>query len=178
MHRSHMPDGHQLSQELGAASNWLSAVGLGDGVPPDVPVDKAAALAELCSNFDAVYKRAARSDAGASELLADAAIIRNLERATRERFELDIEVLRRKWAERLLRDTAAQDWIQEIVDVAVDGFALYRDLYDKFLKLAAERRAAAGEILRARPVAGEIDYAELSREHMARYPKIRAALAK
>jgi hypothetical protein len=32
--------------------------------------------------------------------------------------------------------------------------------------------------MRARPVTGEIDYAELSREHIARYPKIRAALAK
>jgi hypothetical protein len=33
-------------------------------------------------------------------------------------------------------------------------------------------------VLRARPVKGEIDYAELSREHLARYPKILAALAK
>lgn len=38
--------------------------------------------------------------------------------------------------------------------------------------------AKAGNIPRARPVEGEIDYPELSREHMARYPKIRAALAK
>ena len=33
-------------------------------------------------------------------------------------------------------------------------------------------------VLRARPVKGKIDYAELSREHLARYPKILAALAK
>ena len=33
------------------------------------------------------------------------------------------------------------------------------------------------EALRARPVKGTIDYAELSREHIARYPKIRARLA-
>jgi hypothetical protein len=32
-------------------------------------------------------------------------------------------------------------------------------------------------ILRARPVKGEVDHTALSREHMARYPKIRAALA-
>jgi len=37
--------------------------------------------------------------------------------------------------------------------------------------------AQGGDILRARPVEGEVDYAELSREHLARYPKIRAALA-
>jgi hypothetical protein len=42
----------------------------------------------------------------------------------------------------------------------------------------APRQPARDEVLRARPVKGEIDYAELIREHMARYPKIRAALAK
>jgi len=32
-------------------------------------------------------------------------------------------------------------------------------------------------ILRAKPVEGPVDHAALSREHMARYPKLRAALA-
>jgi hypothetical protein len=32
-------------------------------------------------------------------------------------------------------------------------------------------------IMPARPVEGEIDYAELSREHIARYPRIRTVLA-
>ncbi len=41
-----------------------------------------------------------------------------------------------------------------------------------------QQQAAAAEVLRARPVKGKIDYADLSREHLARYPKIRAALAK
>ena len=44
--------------------------------------------------------------------------------------------------------------------------------------LRREKKEKREEILRARPVSGEIDYPELSREHMARYPKIRAALAK
>lgn len=35
----------------------------------------------------------------------------------------------------------------------------------------------AGEISRAHPVEGKINYGELSREHLARYPKIRARLA-
>jgi hypothetical protein len=34
------------------------------------------------------------------------------------------------------------------------------------------------KVMRARPVKGEIDHAALSREFMARFPKIRAALAK
>jgi len=42
---------------------------------------------------------------------------------------------------------------------------------------ATPRKPAEGEVLRARPVKGKIDYAELSREHIARYPKIRARLA-
>lgn len=53
----------------------------------------------------------------------------------------------------------------------------------------ADQSAAAAEVSRpeeekqkkirhARPVAGEIDHEALSREFMARFPKIRAALAK
>ena len=41
-----------------------------------------------------------------------------------------------------------------------------------------QQQVAAPEAPRARPVKGKIDYAELSREHLKRYPKIRAALAK
>jgi hypothetical protein len=67
---------------------------------------------------------------------------------------------------------------RESIDLTAMWLAAHSELTDTLFKLAAERRAAAGEILRARPVAGEVDYAELSREHMARYPKIRAALAK
>jgi len=44
-------------------------------------------------------------------------------------------------------------------------------------KPAAKPRHEEKKILRARPVKGVIDYAELTREHMARYPKIRARLA-
>jgi hypothetical protein len=33
------------------------------------------------------------------------------------------------------------------------------------------------KVLRAKPAKGEVDWAELSREHIARYPKIRARLA-
>ena len=44
-------------------------------------------------------------------------------------------------------------------------------------KPAGKQHSDDKEILRARPVKGKIDYAELSREHIARYPKIRARLA-
>ena len=44
-------------------------------------------------------------------------------------------------------------------------------------KPTAKPRADERKILRALPVKGKVDYAELSRQHIARYPKIRARLA-
>jgi hypothetical protein len=40
------------------------------------------------------------------------------------------------------------------------------------------RKPEAAEVLRARPVKGEIDHRAVTREIMARFPKILAALAK
>jgi hypothetical protein len=48
----------------------------------------------------------------------------------------------------------------------------------KRAKKAREQQGATKEVLRARPVKGTIDHAALSKEFMARFPKIRAALAK
>jgi hypothetical protein len=74
-------------------------------------------------------------------------------------------------------DPEAHQLLQKAVNIAVGYAAGYRDVRDQLIKFDAEQRAAVGEVLRARPVEGEIDYAELSREHIVRYPKIRAALA-
>jgi len=48
---------------------------------------------------------------------------------------------------------------------------------DKDTAKPAKHHPDEKKILRARPVKGKIDYADLSREHIARYPKIRARLA-
>lgn len=45
-------------------------------------------------------------------------------------------------------------------------------------KATGERPASAEPILRARPVAGEVDHEALTREIIARFPKILAELAK
>ena len=45
-------------------------------------------------------------------------------------------------------------------------------------KISRDRAPEPKKILRAKPVEGEVDHAALSREHMARYPKIRASLAR
>jgi hypothetical protein len=51
------------------------------------------------------------------------------------------------------------------------------DKIEKPAKPRVLRRGVDAKSLRAKPVKGEVDWAELSREHIARYPKIRARLA-
>lgn len=75
-------------------------------------------------------------------------------------------------------ETGVQQLLRDSIDFLEGWLAHYRSLHEMLLRHLAERQAAAKQVLRARPVAGEIDYAELSREHIARYRKIRAALAK
>jgi hypothetical protein len=76
----------------------------------------------------------------------------------RDRFEAEVQ--------QLLRDG---------IEVLEGWLAFYHGLYAMLARQAEELRLR--KVLHARPVRGEIDYAELSREHIARYPKIRAALA-
>jgi hypothetical protein len=73
--------------------------------------------------------------------------------------------------------TEGQRYIQELLEFSRGWLALYQKVGEELLKLAAERRPA-DQVLRARPVEGEIDHLALSREFMARYPKLRAALAR
>ena len=51
-------------------------------------------------------------------------------------------------------------------------------LRTRLLELAARRRGDTAEVLRARPVEGDIDHEKLTCEIVARFPKILAALAK
>jgi hypothetical protein len=60
----------------------------------------------------------------------------------------------------------AQQYLQELHDIAGAWLTTYQSLRERLLKLASERRINAGGIQ------------ALSREFMARFPKIRAALAK
>jgi hypothetical protein len=50
--------------------------------------------------------------------------------------------------------------------------------HDTAPKKAAEKQRGLKKILRAKPVEGEVDHEALTREFMARFPKLRAALAK
>jgi len=75
-------------------------------------------------------------------------------------------------------DPEAHQLLQEAVNIAAGYVAGYQNLRDQLIRFDAERRFAAGGVLRARPNRGEIDYAILTRGIIARFPKILAALAK
>ncbi len=72
----------------------------------------------------------------------------------------------------------AHQLLQKAVDIAVGYVAGYQNLRDQLIRLGAARGQPPTRYCAPDPLTGEIDYAELSREHIARYPKIRAALAK
>jgi hypothetical protein len=129
--------------------------------------------------LDKVYEEIAQGDLDAPTLLKLAKRAVEQKRADGEWLYPAVERLRQRLSETDPgRDAAIGHAIKEMLDVLVSWQTLFQDLHDKLLMLADRRRVASGEILRARPVVGDVDYAELSREHIARYPKIRAALAK
>jgi len=79
---------------------------------------------------------------------------------------------------------SVQDEIEALRREAYDaGYAAAMETIREFAAhFAAGNKTAAlpikkDPVLRAKPVKGEVDWSELSREHIARYPKIRARLA-
>jgi hypothetical protein len=74
-------------------------------------------------------------------------------------------------------DPEAHEVLEEAMHVMIGYLAGYPDARDRLIR-GGLKGTAPNEVLRARPTEGEIDYPELIREHMERYPKIRAALAK
>jgi hypothetical protein len=85
--------------------------------------------------------------------------------------------------QRYLQDTSWHDdpeayaLVQQAVEAVTRSVSGYLESRGQPIRVDAKQQMAATAVLRARPVEGEVDYAELSREHLARYPKIRAALA-
>jgi len=77
----------------------------------------------------------------------------------------------------LVPSDEGRQYIRELLKISEAWLTLYRETRNKLLQLAAER-SPADRVLRARPIEGELDHEALSREFMARFPKIRAALAR
>jgi hypothetical protein len=69
-----------------------------------------------------------------------------------------------------------QQLLRDGIGVLEGWLAFYHGFHTMLARQAAERRGSA-KVLHAHPVA-DIDHGALSREFMARFPKIRAALAK
>jgi hypothetical protein len=133
---------------------------------------------EWAGRFDRLYDKAWGSDWDEAFLVQWAAALLEKQRAALELFHPTIEELGRSTADYGAQpDPELLELSRTTIDLVLGWVTPYQTLCGKLLELAAERQPAVGEVLRARSVAGETDYAELSREHMARYPKIRAALA-
>jgi hypothetical protein len=153
-----------------AASNWSKL---------ESAHDKArAALRSRREEFDTLYERAVAPDTSWDEIVQVASMIGEWGRAAAEKLYPQIDALQRKLeAPHGGVSREARQALQQSIEVAEAWLALYRGLHEELMKLAANRRPA-DIVLRARPVEGEIDHVALSREFMARFPKIRAALAK
>jgi hypothetical protein len=136
------------------------------------------ALDEHVDEFNKAYETAARGSLDANGLVRLAETVRQAERGAAEQLYPWMEALRERLLPRSERAQEAQEYLRQLHYFAVAWLATYQELRERLLKLASERRIAVGEVLRARPVEGDIDHDALSREFMARFPKIRAALAK
>ena len=134
---------------------------------------------EWASAFDGLYEEALRADFSAPSLMRWSAALLERERAALERLYPFLEDIQRQ---RIALGEGADPQVlalyQEILDFIFEWVAPYQKLSGQLLDLAAARRSEAVKVLHAKPVKGEIDHEALSREFMARFPKLRAALAK
>jgi recombinational DNA repair ATPase RecF len=140
--------------------------------------DKAlAALRSRREELDTLYERAIAPDTNWDEIAQVASMIGAWRDAAAEKLYPQIDDLQRKLCAphgEISRE--ARQALQQSIEVAEAWLALYRELQNKLLKLAAKRRPADA-VLRAHPVEGDIDHDALTREVIARFPKILAALA-
>jgi chromosome segregation ATPase len=136
------------------------------------------ALEAHANEFDKAYEEATRNGLDANGLVQLAGTVLEAERGAAEQLHPWMEALIERLEPQSERAREAQQHLHELHELAVAWLAAYQTLRERLLKLASERRDISGKVLRARPVDGDIDYTELSREHLSRYPKIRAALAK
>jgi hypothetical protein len=137
------------------------------------------AFEKQSENLSQLYGEIEHGDYDPGYLAQMAEVVREKEHAQAERLRPGMDALQQKLAiQGLQLDPEIREYFQESLDVSVGWLELYSSLRERLLKLASERRGSPSEVLRARPVEGDIDHDALSREFMARFPKIRAALAR
>jgi hypothetical protein len=136
------------------------------------------ALAARRKEVENIYERAIAPDSEWQEITKVAEMVGEWGCIAAEKLRPQIEALRQKLGTdgpRMPRES--QQARRDSIEIAETWLTLYCDLRERLLKLAAQRRPA-DTILRARPVEGEIDHAELTGEIIRRFPKILAELAK
>jgi hypothetical protein len=132
---------------------------------------------EWSSRFDRLFEEARKGAWREPLLIQWTAALLEKQRAALELFHPIIEELQRRAADYAARpDAELLELCLATIVLVLGWITPYQKLCGELLELAAKPRPA-DVVLRARPAEGEIDYAGLSREHLARYPKIRAALA-
>jgi hypothetical protein len=179
-----MPDRIEVSSDIGPIVELVS-LSHSDGTRADrfarlrsLQAKCRVATEQYAEQLERLYEDIASSGHNAGWLVQAADLVRRTEGAQRERLRPGIEALKQKLATQLVpHDAEARRLIEESIAVGEAWLSLPAALYKKLLQLAAGRRAAAEEIRRARPVVGEIEHEALTREIIARFPKILAALA-
>ena len=131
-------------------------------------------LIEHTREFNEMYDRAGR-ELAVEGLVQLAERIRESEKSVAERLEPWIRALQRALP---APSQEGQQHIEELIEISAAWLEVYEDTRVRLLKLAAERRGNSGNVLRARPIEGEIDHDALTREVIERFPNILAALAK
>jgi hypothetical protein len=130
-------------------------------------------LQKITRRFQKMYVEASQHLPGEG-LIMLAERIRESEAGARELLYPWMEALRQAIS---VPSDEGRQYIQELLKISEAWLTLYRETRNKVLQLAAER-SPPDRVLRARPVEGEIDYEKLTREIVARFPKILAALGK
>ena len=92
-------------------------------------------------------------------------------RGAAERLRPGIEALQQKLLRTVPSDPESRQLIAESIDIVGRLAGALSGPAQAAAQLASKRRTAAGEVLRARPVEGEIDHEELSREHHREIPE-------
>ena len=132
---------------------------------------------EWSRRFDRLYDEARTSDWNEPFLVQWAAALLEKQRAALELFYPMIEGLQRRAADYAARpDAELLELCRSSIGLVLGWITPYQTLAGMLLELA-KHRAEADRILRARPVGGEIDHGELTREIIARFPKILSELA-
>lgn len=181
-----MPDGFELPNDMVLLPAILDAISAGAAAGERARLltrlgqQQERAEADLLrrrAEFETLYEKAATTS-DAAEITKLSAVVSENGRAAAELLQPAIDKLRAMLASPVvLRSREGQRLYQNALDIALAWLALYENLAERLLQSAA-KRSAGGKLLRARPVGGEIDHAGLTREIIARFPKILAELAR